>query len=69
MKTLTNRQREVLLLVAKGRKNFEIAKELIITEHTVKAHLGILYERLHANSRVQVTVNAMKKGIISLDEI
>jgi len=69
MKKLTARQMEVLILVGKGLTNSQIAKELIITEHTVKAHLSILYEVLDCSSKVQLTVNALKEKLITLNDI
>ena len=66
---LTERQREVLVLVAKGYKNEQIADELIITLSTVKAHVSEIYRTLNVSGRVQASILGIKLGIISLDEI
>lgn len=66
---LTERQREVLVLIARGLSNFEIAEKLIITKHTVKAHICAIYEILKVNCRVQAVIVAIKSNIISLEEI
>lgn len=69
MKKLTKRQKQVLILVGKGLSNSEIAKTLLITTHTVKAHLGILYELANCSSRVELIVKALKSGLITLEDI
>lgn len=66
---VTERQYEVLILVAKGLKNEEIADILYITIHTVKAHLAALYEVFEVNSKIALVVKALKLKIINLEEI
>ena len=56
--TLTVREIEVLQLVARGCSNQEIGRELVITEHTVKAHLAKIREKLGLESRVQLALYA-----------
>lgn len=67
--TITNRQLQVLKLVAQGYTNDEIAETLVITKHTVKAHISSIYETLNASSRVQITIKALKLGLIQLDDL
>jgi NarL family two-component system response regulator LiaR len=66
---LTEREMEVLRLVAHGRTNLEIATELVIGEETVKTHVGNILAKLHMAHRTQAVVRALKEGLISLDEI
>ena len=61
---LSERQREILRLVAKGFNNDEIAELIGITRHGVKAHLAIAFERLGASSRTEATSLALSLGII-----
>ncbi len=51
---LTEREQEIVQRVLEGRSNREIAEELGITERTVKAHLGHVYEKLHVRNRLQL---------------
>ena len=57
---LTERQREILVLVAQGKSNKEIARALDILEGTVKAHLRFLMKHLNAKNRTQLAVMASK---------
>ncbi len=66
---LTNRQLEVLKLIADGLKNEDIARRLFITKHTVKAHICSLYEIFDVNCRVTLVNKALKYGIISLNNV
>lgn len=66
---LTERELEVLRLLAHGRTNREIAEELVLGEETVKTHVGNILAKLHLAHRTQVVVHALKQGLISLDEI
>ena len=63
---LSAREREVLLLVAKGQSNKEIALALGISEATVKCHVGVILARLNAGDRTEAVVNAIKRGLIHL---
>ena len=62
--TLSDRQKDILRLVAKGFNNDEIAKRIGITRHGVKAHLAIVFERLEASSRTEATSIALSLGLI-----
>ncbi|MBI9051430.1 MAG: response regulator transcription factor [Anaerolineaceae bacterium] len=61
---LTGRELEILLSVAQGNRNKEIAYQLGITERTVKAHLASIYQKLNVDSRAGAIAVAGKQGII-----
>jgi DNA-binding NarL/FixJ family response regulator len=65
---LTTRELEVLRLVAQGRTNPQIAQELYITEHTAKAHLAKILNKLELNNRVQLATYAMQQGLTPLPD-
>ena len=62
--TISERQREILRLVAKGFNNDEIAEHVGISRHGVKAHLAIVFERLGASSRTEAASIALSLGLI-----
>lgn len=62
---LTEREREVLDLLAHGSSNKEIMQTLHITEATVKAHVRHVLSKLGAQSRTQAVLNAMRLGLVS----
>lgn len=62
---LSQRERQVLTLVAKGATNREIATTLFIAENTVKVHLSHILEKLHLHNRQQATVWGITKGLVS----
>ena len=66
---LTDRELEVLRLVATGLSNGEIASQLVITEATVRSHVSNILGKLHLANRVQATLYALQEGIISLEEV
>lgn len=66
---LTERELEVLRLLAHGLTNREIAAQLVVGEETVKTHVGNLLAKLHLAHRTQAMLYALKKGLLSLDEI
>jgi len=65
---LTEREMEVLGLVAQGKSNREIADELTVTEGTVRVHVSSILSKLHLASRTQAALYALREGLASLDE-
>lgn len=61
--TLTNREVEVLRLIAKGMANKEIASELVIAEKTVKTHVSNILAKLHLADRTQAALYAVRQGL------
>jgi NarL family two-component system response regulator LiaR len=66
---LTEREQVVLRQIALGQTNREIAAVLMITEETVKTHVGNILTKLQLAHRTQAVIYALKKGLITLDEI
>jgi DNA-binding NarL/FixJ family response regulator len=62
---LTDRENDVLLLMAKGMSNGEIASELILGETTVKTHVGRILMKLDARDRVQAVIAAYESGAVT----
>lgn len=61
---LTQREYEVLKLVVEGKSNNDIAHELCISEHTAKAHVCNIIQKLVVDDRTQAAVKALKEGIV-----
>lgn len=61
---LTDRETEVLLLLAQGLSNSEIAKQLVLTVGTVKVHVGHILEKLQVRDRLQAVIMAYQNGIV-----
>lgn len=61
---LTDRELDVLKLIAAGLSNSQIAAELVISENTVKGHVSNILSKLHLADRTQVAVYAWQKGIV-----
>jgi DNA-binding NarL/FixJ family response regulator len=63
---LTDREMEVLTLVAQGMNNRDIAKELFISENTVKNHVRNILEKLHLHSRMEAVVYAVREKLLEI---
>ena len=66
---LTEREEEVVKLVAQGLSNQEIAERLSITERTVRAHVSSILSKLQLANRTQAALYALKEGLASLDDV
>jgi DNA-binding NarL/FixJ family response regulator len=65
LQLLTPREREVMLAVSRGLSNSEIAAELVLSEATVKTHVGRILAKLELRDRVQIVVFAYDNGLVS----
>ena len=63
---LTDREEEILKLLAAGLSNKEIAQKLSLSEGTVKNHISAILAKLHANDRTQAVLTALKRGLVDL---
>ena len=64
---LTEREREVLVQVAHGRSNAEVASRLVLSEATIKGHVGRVLTKLALRDRVQIVIWAYRNGIVRPD--
>jgi NarL family two-component system response regulator LiaR len=69
MEPLTERETEVLRLIALGKANKQIARELFVAISTIKTHVNNLYRKLNVTSRTQAALYAARIGLVSTDEI
>lgn len=67
LKELTSKELECLYVAAADCNNHEIAKEMIITVHTVKAHLGNIYQKLRATGRLDAVVKGLNLELLDMD--
>lgn len=65
---LTDRELEVLRLIARGMSNREIAKDLTVSEKTVKTHVSNILAKLHLADRTQAALYAVRRGLADADE-
>src|SRR5688572_1248485 len=63
-KELSDREIEVVTLVASGNRNKEIANKLFISEQTVKTHLSNIFQKLEVNDRLELALYAMRNGLV-----
>jgi two-component system, NarL family, response regulator LiaR len=66
---LTERELDVLRLIAKGMTNSQIAETLVISENTVKGHVSNILSKLHLADRTQVAVYAWQRGIVKREQM
>lgn len=66
---LSAREREVLLLAAKGLSSKEVAKRLFISERTVQTHLASIYDKLGSKNKTEALLLALKYGVVTLEEL
>ncbi len=62
--TLTEQERKILVLVANGGSNKDIAAQLDLSERTIKNYLSIIFQKLQVNNRTEAAVRAMKDGLV-----
>jgi NarL family two-component system response regulator LiaR len=67
MVQLTEREIQVLKLIAQGKSNESISRELVIGEGTVRGHVSNILEKLHLESRTQAALYALHKGLVHLN--
>lgn len=65
---LTPRELEVLTRLARGRSNYEIARELVISEPTVRTHMANILSKLHLTDRTQAAIYALQQHLVPLKE-
>jgi NarL family two-component system response regulator LiaR len=65
---LSERELDVLQLIARGLNNREIAQELVIAEGTVKSHVSNILSKLHLAHRTQAALYALKRRLVPLDD-
>jgi len=64
---ITDRELDVIRLVAQGKSNQEIASELVISEKTVKTHMSNIFSKLELVDRTQLAIYAIKNNLVNLD--
>ncbi|MBQ6969218.1 MAG: response regulator transcription factor [Synergistaceae bacterium] len=66
---LSGREREVLVLAARGMSSKEVAKQLFISERTVQTHLASIYDKLGSRNKTEALLLALKYGVVTLEEL
>ena len=62
---LTPRELDTMLLLGRGQSNAEIAAELVLSEHTVKTHVGNIFAKLGLRDRIHAVIYAYENGLIT----
>lgn len=65
--SLTDQERRILTLVAEGASNKDIARDLSLSERTIKNYVSIIFQKLQVNNRTEAAVRAMRDGLVSND--
>ena len=65
---LTEREFEIMQLLVKGYSNYKIAETLVISIHTVKAHIESIYRKLQVHNKVQAAIRAYSLNLIDINE-
>lgn len=65
--TLTEREKQILKLIAQGLTNKSISRQLVIAEATVENHIHSIYEKLNISNRSQATAYAFQNGLMVLE--
>ncbi|NTX53514.1 response regulator transcription factor, partial [Myxococcus llanfairpwllgwyngyllgogerychwyrndrobwllllantysiliogogogochensis] len=66
LKPLSDREREILQLIAKGVSNSEAARLLSLSKATIRTHLEHIYRKLEVTNRVEAVTEGIRKGLISV---
>ena len=66
LKPLSDREKEILQLIAKGVSNSEAAKLLNLSKATIRTHLEHIYRKLEVTNRVEAVTEGIRKGLISV---
>jgi DNA-binding NarL/FixJ family response regulator len=66
---LSNRELEILRLLTQGKRDHEIARDLVLTDVTVRTHISRILLKLHLENRVQAALYGLRIGLVSLNEI
>lgn len=64
VRQLTSRELEVLKLIMLGKSNTQIAQELLVSVHTIKAHVCSILHKMTVTDRVQAAVKAVREGLV-----
>jgi NarL family two-component system response regulator LiaR len=65
---LTDREIDIIKLIARGYPNLQIAETLLISDRTVSTHVGRILAKLQLENRTQIALYALRKGLVELDE-